>query len=740
MAVVEANGRLDGKFRVPTLEGATIGGARMDLIQWCRDSRLVRRLGVVIFFMVLAWAQIDWAVKDKPEGEWFLYGRDTVSHDLPVQMWIAREVMRSGGEMPLWMPPLHGGLPTLGAWLWTPLAPSIWAYEVMPTPQAQRFQWWWALWWAGLGGYVLGRAMGLSRCAALLVGVGCGVSGHVVTLIHAGHLQKVLALAWLPWCAAGGLGAMGSGRGGRVEMRWACLGGFALGMMFLSGHPQIAYVGAHVLGVMALLGGGWDWVSLRWRGMMLAGMVVLGGLMGSAQLLPGMEMGGLSNRAGGVEYDEAVATSYPASELGEFFLPRHRGDSSAAGFGQYDGAWGERLVSDYAGVVVCALALVGIAIGRDRRRLVWIAIALASVVVGLGANTPMYGLLHAWWPGMRSFRSPGTFFAGVALALPALAGVGLEALRHRMDVWRAGLGRTASMIAALVAAGGGVGLLLWPVDGFVLASLMRSAGVALLAGAAVVAAMSLTRERGLALAGLLALVTAGDLVMANRAFLVAAQWEPYAAYLGPTGIDIALMDEPRPLRVFEPGRELSLQQLLNERDALLGYHPVTYRAVQEQTDRLGFDSREWRAAWGVRHRVVASEADLLEGERIVAPVRGGLLAEDEGILPPVRGAAGGRVQRWEWLQRDANETKLFLRVDEPTTLLAKETTAPGWRHRVNDGPWIAADEVRPARQVELPAGESVIEWQYRPGSYRVGLFLTLVGVMIAVMGIGMRRG
>jgi uncharacterized membrane protein YfhO len=59
---------------------------------------------------------------------------------------------------------------------------------------------------------------------------------------------------------------------------------------------------------------------------------------------------------------------------------------------------------------------------------------------------------------------------------------------------------------------------------------------------------------------------------------------------------------------------------------------------------------------------------------------------------------------------------------------------------VNDGPWIAADEVRPARQVELPAGESVIEWQYRPGSYRVGLFLALVGVMIAVMGIGMRRG
>jgi hypothetical protein len=694
----------------------------------------------VLFFLLLAWVQLDLAVKDKPDGDWFLFGRDTVSHDLPVQMWIAREVLTSGGEMPLWMPPLHGGLPTLGAWLWTPYAPSIWAFAVLPTPLAQRFQFLWALWWAGLGGYVLGRVMGMSRAAALLVGVGCGLSGHLVTLIHAGHLQKILALAWLPWLAAGG---WGSGRReercGLVDrLAWASLGGLSLGMMFLSGHPQIAYVGVHVLAVMALLGGGWDTVKMR--AAMLAGMLMLGGLVASAQLLPGLEMGALSNRAAGVSFEESVATSYPPSELAEFALPRHRGDSSPAGFGRYVGAWGERLVSDYAGVLIILLASFALIKVRDRRSLVWSVLATVSLVVGLGANTPLYSLLHAWWPGMNSFRSPGTFFAGVALALPVLAGLGWEALLPRLQAGRGSLTLHATALVLIV---GAVALLMAGsgMAGLLAASFARSTAMVLLACGLVLGALAIKRGRALAMAALLLLVASGDLLLANRAFLVAAEWAPYEAYLGPTDIDVALMDEPRPLRVFEPGRELSLQPLLNDRDALLGYHPVTYRAVNEQTDRLGFDSQQWRAAWGVQHRVIAQESELLSSESIVAPVRGGFLVRDATVRAPVRGAAGDELAAWEWMERSANRVRLIVTMNKAGTLLVKETAAPGWRVRVNNGAWESFNAVEPVRRVALPAGVSDIVMEYRPESHRLGLFLTMVGLMLiaAIATMRLRR-
>ena len=62
-------------------------------------------------------------------------------------------------------------------------------------------------------------------------------------------------------------------------------------------------------------------------------------------------------------------------------------------------------------------------------------------------------------------------------------------------------------------------------------------------------------------------------------------------------------------------------------------------------------------------------------------------------------------------------------------------TAPGWSATVNGTPAGESREVATVRRVEIPAGESLVEWNYRPRSYAVGVYLTAAGLGIALFGM-----
>lgn len=726
-------------------------------------ARVVRRIALpAAIALAVAAVQLTLFVHDRPtSGSWFLYGTDTVSHDAPVQWWAWQALheswARSGGELPLWLPQLQGGLPTLGVFLWTPGAPSLWLHALLPFAWAQWAQFVVALAWGGLGGWVLARAMRLSTPAALVLAVGWGLGGHVVTLIHAGHLQKVLALAWLPWGAAGA--AMIAHATAACE-RWrgSAMAGLALGMMLLAGHPQIValyiaflfcsygyYVVAHTTTSKVPQSSPAPVSVAEAVAAYVAVPLVVGLLLGALQFLPGLEMSALSNRAGGVRWEEAVETSYPPIELIEWFLPRALGDSSAAGWNHYTGAWGQRLVSDYAGIGIVALAMAGLALSRRREKWLWAAFGAATIVVGLGKYTPVYALLYEFAPGFKSFRSPATFFAGAALALPVLAAMGVEALfaggddshvarvkRWGTAVWRMfARGNSPEVrqqqlrLMALLVGGGMLAMAhTWrfPPESVVAhatdaSQLQRMAwgfatGSGAMAFVAFFSSLILTNPR-LRTSWLLASVIGLDLMSANSAFLRAVPWDDYAAYAAPDAIDLALIDEPAPRRVWEPGRELSLRPLFVDRDALLGYHPIGYRAVADQLHATGAGSPAWRAQWGVAWQV--SDQGI---------------TRDPAIPSPVRASTPGALVHADWLMHTPNHAVLEVQADAAATLELAEVLAPGWRWRVDAGPWHHADGVALTRRVEIPAGASLVEWQYRPASYRLGLLGTALGVLL----------
>ncbi|MDX2175301.1 MAG: hypothetical protein SF028_02415 [Candidatus Sumerlaeia bacterium] len=663
---------------------------------------------------LLAWLQTAVFVERSTIEPSFLFGTDTVAHDAVAHLWIRGWLERDPGTVPLWMAPLQGGLPTLGAFLWTPFAPPLWPHYALEYPAAQRGAWLLALWIAGCGGYAAARALALRRGPALFAAAAWMLCGHAVTLIHAGHLQKVMALSWVGFAAAGFWRA-GASSGARAA-RGAALAGAALGMMFLSGHPQIAYGSAAAgLALLAARAGR----RLPRRLAHGAAAVLLGALAGAPQLLPGLEMAALSNRAAGVGFEEAVATSYPPRELLEFAAPRFLGSNTPADAGAYHGAWGERIVSDYSGGVVLALAFAALAARGARRRPVRALAALAalSILVGLGSHTPFYRILYDHLPGFAGFRSPATFFFVAAFAAAMLAGFGAQAALRGGARARIATAAGALAVALLYGAAlrGAAAIPGWswsdPVRGLALP----------LAAALLLALPGRALTARLALAGALAAL---DLMGANRAFLREEPWERFAAFLAPTPAEAAIAaaySEPR--RVWYPGRELSLRPVLSGIDALNGYHPLRFAWKDADDAALGLGSPAWRARWGVLGAIPAPPEGRFEPE---TPVR---------VLLPDGTEAAPRSAR---LAQRANSARLELEADAAGEARWAANTPPGWTLRV-DGQLVGSVKHGLWRASPAPAGRSVAEWRYEPASYRTGLFLGAAGFGLALFAAGATR-
>jgi hypothetical protein len=178
--------------------------------------------------------------------------------------------------------------------------------------------------------------------------------------------------------------------------------------------------------------------------------IVAGFGMGMPQILPFLEYIPHSPRAGGYSVGYAGSTSYgiPWSHVPELFLAGFTGDSAA---GTYWASNPLKLHSEYLGLPVIALAILGF--GDRRRRLVWwmSGIGLLFLLISLGGATPFY---HLWWlvmPYVKKTRAPGMVFFVVALCVSMFAALGATRLeRGEGRVWRVRVWLIAAGVVALL--------------------------------------------------------------------------------------------------------------------------------------------------------------------------------------------------------------------------------------------------------------------------------------------------
>jgi hypothetical protein len=265
-------------------------------------------------------------------------------------------------------------------------------------------------------------------------GIAYQLSGIMASYVQPGHDGKLVVSALMPLVLLGLVGGMRDRR----------LAGFALsalgvGLSIFTQHVQITYYLLITAGLFALylaFGVGPLPTPERTRRLALAlGAVILGFGIAGVQLLPVFAHMPYSARAVSVQGGFEGATSYaiPWVHIPEFFLKQFVGWGAGGEGSTYWGPNNIKLHSEYLGLPVIMLAILGAgAAGIDRRLRWWLAgIGLLFLLIGLGSGTPFYRL---WWtvmPYVKQMRAPGMAFFVVAFVVSCFAAFGVERLERR---------------------------------------------------------------------------------------------------------------------------------------------------------------------------------------------------------------------------------------------------------------------------------------------------------------------
>ncbi len=311
------------------------------------------------------------------------------------------------GNFPLWNPYVYLGRPFIADPEVASFYPVTWLHVVLPEAAAV---------WLSVSFHCVVGSIGIARLTARW-GVPrpiSWVSGAllIITPPFLTHLQGGLfgysfVIAWWPWMLR---------YTDQLADTWCvrtvvCLA-LALAAGFLAGHPHAFWMCGCSLGlylVMRCMGDGWKASLLRFiraYGGLVAASFLCAGIVG-VQLFPLLELSAHSNRAlPSKEFASAAAMTW--SEAASYLAAVPPSTQT-----YWDGF-------NFVGLAVGALGFVGFCTA-DRRARGLLFLAVSSVVVALGPNTPLFDVVYRVIPAMGSFRVNGRFgmFAAFALILAA---------------------------------------------------------------------------------------------------------------------------------------------------------------------------------------------------------------------------------------------------------------------------------------------------------------------------------
>src|SRR5438105_3510601 len=154
------------------------------------------------------------------------------------------------GELPLWNPYNHCGVPFLAQWNTMPLYPPALIYLLLPLSWSLSFFCLLHLFWAGLGMYFLAQRWTGDRLAAAVAGLVFAFNGLSLNLLM--WPSHIATFSWMPWVVL--TVERGSYEGGRKLILAAACGA----LQMLAGGPETILLTWLVLSVI--------WVAQLVRG------------------------------------------------------------------------------------------------------------------------------------------------------------------------------------------------------------------------------------------------------------------------------------------------------------------------------------------------------------------------------------------------------------------------------------------------------------------------------------------
>lgn len=392
-------------------------------------KRLFREWPVGVFFALTAVFLWKIALTNR-----ILAGLDVFTFFYPYRAYASEAIL--GGRLPLWNPHLFLGVPFFADSQTGVLYPLNLALAWLPVPSQVSYS---IVLHTGLGAlfaYIFARgSLKTGKLAALVTGTVFAFGGFLGA--QGEHVNQLSVSVWLPlmlyaWDRA----ALWARVPWKAKLRTAfcplsALAGI-IGMCALAGHAQSLYICATALALYAV----WPAIQQRaWRkgtekvrGLppplkgLLAALLGLGAaaLLGLAvagvQLLPTLELAGLSLRGGGLTYREAVSFSLRPRLMLTSLLPQFR----AGVFSEYVA---------YVGIFATGLALVGFWRPLERRKgVVFAVLAALGLLLALGGFNPVYYVLYRLVPGFGLFRAPARWLLLFHFGIAVMSGMGMERL------------------------------------------------------------------------------------------------------------------------------------------------------------------------------------------------------------------------------------------------------------------------------------------------------------------------
>lgn len=334
-----------------------------------------------------------------------------------------------------WLPYVNAGTPFSGGLdlLFRPV--TFLTLLLLPVHVAINYEMIIYIFLLGVGMYFYMRELEVSPLSAFLSALVLMLNGEIVTLLNAGHVNKIGAIApvtFVFWALERALQ--------RNTLRAYLWAGVALGIQFWQGHVQISFYTCLAVGIYYLVRIS---VMLKqdkqappvWRLTTYAVLMVIVFLLLSAvTFLPLISFAQVSDRAEGVSYEFATSWSMPPEELLTYIIPGFFGLRRANHFEdepdiqrvEYWGRMPFTQTGRYFGIFPLLFMFLALCFVRSKHVLTLAVIALISLLLGMGQYIPTYKLLYQHFPGFNMFRAPQMILFLFAFAASGLAGFGAE--------------------------------------------------------------------------------------------------------------------------------------------------------------------------------------------------------------------------------------------------------------------------------------------------------------------------
>lgn len=311
------------------------------------------------------------------------------------------------GHFSMWVPYVLGGMPTFDSSAGdATYFPFMLLGLLLPAASVITWSFMLHLVLRGLFGYfLLQRYFRLDKWLAAPLSISYMLATDYISHIAAGHTGKFYVMSWLPLALYFLLRSMGPTRS------WKHFLGLSLviAVFIMTSHLQFTY--------FALMGFFLIWLyfmfpALRSRRLAEAGgltlrfwvPILLGLGIAFFNLYPPMKYTkefGIRGSAAKTTYEHATSWSMNPEETASLIVPEFTGLNQ--------NYWGRNLFklnSEYPGLLIWFLGLLGLFAFRGRWFWSWASLGILVIIYALGANTPFFKLFYEFIPGIKNFRAP----------------------------------------------------------------------------------------------------------------------------------------------------------------------------------------------------------------------------------------------------------------------------------------------------------------------------------------------